>query len=243
MIPEVVGPVLSVRPRGLRRWKFPTKCPSCGWPLVRLPDESDTFCTNIECPAQRVQRIVHFASRGAMDIEGLGEKRVVQLVEAGLLIGPGRHLRARARSPRRAGAHGRAVGPEPSSRDRGVQGPALAAGCSWASGSGTSVRPGARALAHDRGSLERIMEASVDELAVMEGIGPGDRRQRRRVPLPPANRSVIDKLRSFGVNMTEPGAGAARGRTRRVSRVATAGADGRLDGRSSTRPSRGVRSW
>ena len=56
---------------------------------MRLPGESDTFCTNIDCPAQRVQRIVHFASRGALDIEGLGEKRVVQLVEAGLLSDPG----------------------------------------------------------------------------------------------------------------------------------------------------------
>jgi len=89
VIPEVVGPVLSARRRGARRWAFPTACPSCGGPLVRLPGESDTFCTNIDCPAQRVQRIVHFASRGAMDIEGLGEKRVVQLVEAGLLADPG----------------------------------------------------------------------------------------------------------------------------------------------------------
>ena len=73
VIPEVVGPVLSARKKGARKWHFPTTCPSCGGPLVRLPGESDTFCTNIDCPAQRVQRIVHFASRGALDIEGLGE--------------------------------------------------------------------------------------------------------------------------------------------------------------------------
>ena len=89
VIPEVVGPVLSARSKRSRPWHFPKTCPSCGGPLVRLPGESDTFCTNIDCPAQRVQRIVHFASRGALDIEGLGEKRVVQLVEAGLLSDPG----------------------------------------------------------------------------------------------------------------------------------------------------------
>src|SRR6202044_1075021 len=82
-------PVLSARTKRSRPWHFPTTCPSCGSALVRLEGESDTFCTNIECPAQRVQRIVHFASRGAMDIEGLGEKRVVQLVDTGLVSDPG----------------------------------------------------------------------------------------------------------------------------------------------------------
>ncbi len=88
VIPEVVGPVKSgpgVPARRKGKWKFPTACPACGQPLVRLPGESDTYCTNIDCPAQRVQRISHYASRSAMDIEGLGEERVFQLVGAGLI--------------------------------------------------------------------------------------------------------------------------------------------------------------
>src|SRR6185437_4075270 len=91
VIPEVVGPVKEgpgVPSRRKSKWKFPTVCPSCGQPLVRLPGESDTYCTNIDCPAQRVQRIAHYASRSAMDIEGLGEERVLQLVGAGLLNDP-----------------------------------------------------------------------------------------------------------------------------------------------------------
>ena len=67
VIPEVVGPVREgpgVPKRRKPKWKFPTSCPSCGTPLVRLPGESDTYCTNIDCPAQRVQRISHYASRG-----------------------------------------------------------------------------------------------------------------------------------------------------------------------------------
>jgi DNA ligase (NAD+) len=85
VIPEVVGPVLTKRPKGTRRWKFPTKCPVCGEPLVRIEGEANHHCVNVDCPAQRVQRLVHWAGRGAMDIEGLGEERVRQFVDAGLL--------------------------------------------------------------------------------------------------------------------------------------------------------------
>ena len=89
VIPEVVKSVLAERPKGLRAWKFPTKCPECGGPLVRLEGESDTFCTNVECPGQRWARICHFASRGAMDIEGLGERTVGQFLERNLIHDPG----------------------------------------------------------------------------------------------------------------------------------------------------------
>jgi DNA ligase (NAD+) len=86
VIPEVVGPVLSLRPPNAVPWVFPRRCPSCSEPLVRLPGEADTYCVNAECKAQRIQRISHFASRSAMDIEGLGESRVAEFVRAGLLV-------------------------------------------------------------------------------------------------------------------------------------------------------------
>jgi DNA ligase (NAD+) len=85
VIPEVVGPVLAKRPAKTKRWKFPTKCPVCGQPLVRVEGEANHHCVNVDCPAQRVQRLVHWAGRGALDIEGLGEERVRQFVDAGLL--------------------------------------------------------------------------------------------------------------------------------------------------------------
>ncbi len=85
VIPEVIGPVIEPGRRRKRRWKFPEHCPVCGAPLVRLPGEADTFCTNLDCAGQRVQRIAHFASRSAMDIEGLGELRVQLFVDRGLL--------------------------------------------------------------------------------------------------------------------------------------------------------------
>ena len=93
VIPEVVGPVLAKRKRGARKWVFPTECPVCGQPLVRLSGEADHRCVNFDCPAQRVQRIVFFAGRSAMDIEGLGEERVAQFVNAGTALGRGGRLR------------------------------------------------------------------------------------------------------------------------------------------------------
>jgi len=88
VIPEVVGPVLDLRPKDSKPWNFPKVCPSCGGPLVRDLGESDHFCVNYLCPAQTVQRVAFFASREAMDIEGLGEQRVQQLVERSLVRDP-----------------------------------------------------------------------------------------------------------------------------------------------------------
>src|SRR5690606_19617137 len=88
VIPEVVGPVLSLRPAGVEPWQFPTACPACGVALVRPEGEADTRCLNPDCPAKRDQRIIYFAGRGAMDIEGLGERTVYQLSDAKLVDDP-----------------------------------------------------------------------------------------------------------------------------------------------------------
>lgn len=85
VIPEVVGAVREPGKRRARKWTFPTWCPECGQPLVRRGSESDTYCVNPTCPAQLLEQIVHFASRGALDIEGLGEQRVAQLLSEGLI--------------------------------------------------------------------------------------------------------------------------------------------------------------
>jgi len=85
VIPEVVAAVPEKDFKRRSPWKFPTKCPECGGQLERVGEESDTYCVNATCPAQQMQQIIHFASRGALDIEGLGEQRVAQLLEAGLI--------------------------------------------------------------------------------------------------------------------------------------------------------------
>jgi DNA ligase (NAD+) len=86
VIPEVVGAVnVEGEERG-PEWSFPSTCPDCGGQLRRRDEESDTYCINPACPAQQMQKIVHFASRGALDIEGLGEQRVAQLLAHGLIL-------------------------------------------------------------------------------------------------------------------------------------------------------------
>lgn len=85
VIPEVVGPVLGLRPEGTEPWEMPERCPSCHSPAWREPGEAVVRCTNVACPAQRMERLLHWASRGAMDIDGMGEEIVRRLTEAGLV--------------------------------------------------------------------------------------------------------------------------------------------------------------
>lgn len=85
VIPEVVAHVPQPGQKRSSPWKFPAKCPECSGPLERIGEESDTYCVNPACPAQQMQKIIHFASRGAMDIEGLGDQRVAQLLAEGLI--------------------------------------------------------------------------------------------------------------------------------------------------------------
>jgi DNA ligase (NAD+) len=90
VIPEVVGPVATKRKRGARRWRFPTSCPSCGTALVRREGEAYWRCPNRRgCPSQNIEWLFSFASRGAMDIEGLGYKTGIQLLDRGLVRDPG----------------------------------------------------------------------------------------------------------------------------------------------------------
>ena len=95
VIPEVVGPVLAERPAGLAPWTFPLDCPVCGTRLVRPEGEADHRCPNEACPARVAGSIEHFASRGAMDIEGFGEQSVARWPRAGAARGSLQHLHAR----------------------------------------------------------------------------------------------------------------------------------------------------
>ena len=82
VIPEVLGAVESLRPADARVWTMPATCPSCGSPVVREEGEAAYRCVSIDCPAQAHERLVHWASRGALDIEGMGEEVVGRLLDA-----------------------------------------------------------------------------------------------------------------------------------------------------------------
>ena len=88
VIPEIVRVLFDKRPKTIKKFKMPTECPECGSPLIRIDDEAIIRCSGgLICPAQQKQSIIHFASRKAMDIEGLGDKSVEQLVNVGLIQG------------------------------------------------------------------------------------------------------------------------------------------------------------
>jgi DNA ligase (NAD+) len=211
VIPEVVGPVIGHPDAPKRRrgpWRFPTVCPSCGAPLVRLPGESDTYCTNIDCPAQRVQRIVHFASRGAMDIEGLGEMRVVQLVAAGLIADPvdlyaldGAALVELEGLGELSAAN--LLGAIEASKRQPLSRLLVALGVRHV---GPTV---ARALASAFGSLDALRSASSDALAAVEGVGPVIADSVVEFLANPANRHVLDRLVAAGLTTAQPGGGPA----------------------------------
>jgi len=85
VIPQVVGPVVSLRTGEEREFAMPGQCPACGTPVFKDPGEAAYYCTNADCPAQATRMIEHFASRGAMDIEGLGERMAHTLYQRGLV--------------------------------------------------------------------------------------------------------------------------------------------------------------
>jgi len=208
VIPEVVGPVPAKRRKGARRWRFPDACPVCGGPLVRLEGEADHRCVNFDCPAQRVQRIVFFAGRSAMDIEGLGEERTAQLVDAGLLsdagdlydltldtIIPLERMAERSAENLLAGIE--------ASKSRPLAKLLVGLGI-------RHVGPAAAgALARELGHLDRIEAASLDELAAVDGVGPIIAASIVSFFVTERNQAVLAKLRAAGVNLDGPKAAAA----------------------------------
>jgi DNA ligase (NAD+) len=203
VIPEVVGPVLARRPTKTKPWQFPSVCPACDSPLIRLEGESDHHCVNLECPAQRVARIVHFAGRGAMDIEGLGEERVRQFVDAAMLTDPGDvysltvdQLLPLERMAKKSAEN--LVAAIEASKQRGLARVLV----------GLSIRhlgpTAAQAVSHAVGHLDRIETATVEELTDIDGVGPVIAQSVVAFFATDHNRVVVDKLRHAGVDLSAP---------------------------------------
>jgi DNA ligase (NAD+) len=205
VIPEVVGPVLAKRPKRSRPWHFPKQCPVCGEPLVRLEGEANTYCINVECPAQRVARIVHFASRGALDIEGLGEERVAQFVREELLSDAGDLYTLtleRLVGLERIGERSAQLLLDAIERSKAQPLWRVLVGLG-----AQHVGPtAAQALARGLGSLDRIANASVEELVACEGVGQIIAESVQRFFGIDRNRELIEKLRVADVNFEGPAA-------------------------------------
>ena len=88
VIPQVIGPIPEKRTGDEKKWRMPSRCPVCDTPVLRDEEEVAIYCPNVACPGRRLEGLVHFASRGAMDIRGLSYARIEQLVEAGMVQDP-----------------------------------------------------------------------------------------------------------------------------------------------------------
>jgi DNA ligase (NAD+) len=205
VIPEVVGPVLTKRPRRSRPWKFPSECPECGTPLVRPEGESATRCPNTTgCPAQRWGTLVHFAGRGAMDIEHLGEKTVAALIEAGKLHDAADIYRITAEDlAELPGYKDRSIanllGAIEASRQRPLD--RLLVGLSIRHVGGTV----AILLANRLKSLEAIAGAGEDELAAVGGVGPTIAASVAAWFADEGNQDLVRRLVEGGVNTKADG--------------------------------------
>jgi DNA ligase (NAD+) len=185
VIPEIVGPVLGLRPEGLEPWVMPTECPSCGTTLAQQKEgDKDLRCPNTrQCPAQLLERVYHVASRGAFDIEGLGSEAAHALLDAGVLSDEGDVFDLDRDKLLRTDLFTRA----PKKGEEGLQLSANGAGLLanlgerkrvplWRVLVALSIRhvgpTAARALATEFGSMAAIQAASESELAAAEGVGP-----------------------------------------------------------------------
>jgi DNA ligase (NAD+) len=213
VIPRVVAPVLTLRPPDSRPWVMPTACAACGSALTRDEEEVVWRCENTSCPARLRRSLEHFASRTAMDIEGLGESLVDQLIEQGLVrdFADLYHLRAEQleslvvapRDPksdravaRRLGKVGRNVFDE-IERSRGNDLSRLV----YALGIRHVGEKAAATIARHLRSMEAIMDASLERLTAVPDVGPVVAASVRAFADEPHNRALIGRLAEAGVNM------------------------------------------
>ena len=203
VIPEVVGPVLELRPKGLKEWVFPSDCPSCGGPLERGEGEVQHRCNNEACPSRVLARICHFASRGAMDIDGLGEQQVALFLDLGLLSDvAGIYTLDMDRIRELPGYGDLSVSNLTAAIDASRSRPLanLLFGLNI-----VHLGPsGAEALTAALGGLDAVRGASVDDLAAVEGIGPVIAESVHSFFADPVQADLVDRLVAAGLNVAGP---------------------------------------
>jgi DNA ligase (NAD+) len=216
VIPQVIAPIVSKRTGDEQKFVMPTHCPVCSTELVREAGEAVWRCPNDECPSRGVEELFHFASRGAMDIEGLGYKAAIQLREMGFVRDPGdvysltrdQLLQLPLFGDKKADQLMASI---ENSKQAGLPRALVAVG----------IRdvgpPTARLLADEFGSMDRIASATVEELTAVEGIGPIVAQRIRDFFQSPRNRGIVRKMAEAGVVLeqqrVEPKVGLLTGKT------------------------------
>jgi DNA ligase (NAD+) len=203
VIPEVVGPVLSERKGDLPVFALPMHCPVCGSDVDHPEGEAMARCTNATCPAQRRERVRHFCSRGAMDIEGIGDVLAFALVDSGLVndVSDLYHLDAqRLLTLPRMGEKtvANVLANIEASKSRGLARLLFGLGIRMVGAQNAAI------LAGDFGSIDALAAASLDELLQSDGIGEQIAASVVLFFQQPPNRAMIERLRAAGLDLTAP---------------------------------------
>jgi len=204
VIPRVVRSLPELRTGGEQPFRMPERCPACDEPVTQPEGETAIYCVNAACPAQLVRRVEHWASRGAMDIEGFGSKMAALLVEKGLIhdVADIYRLQASDLLPLEGFAEKKVqnlLEAIEESKNRSLAQLITALGIKFV---GATV---AELLAQHYSTLDDLLAASPEELEAIEGLGPHtagsivDWGQREH------NRQVVAKLRQAGVKLGETG--------------------------------------
>ena len=221
VIPEVVGPVLSLRPADAVEFQMPATCPSCGSPVIQEEGEVAFRCVSIDCPAQAVERLIHWGSRKAMDIDGLGDELINRMVEEGVLSDVADFYDKLTEETLASMPTGRVYDTDTAdhlsgdsipvghtiakkvmaqveeSKTRGLARVLFGIGMRHV---GANV---AELLAQEFGSIQALATAPVEKIAEIPGIGPKIAESVHEFFSIPENVAVIERLRQAGVVLEE----------------------------------------
>ena len=200
VIPQVVAPVVARRTGEEREFVMPTTCPVCGGKVVRPEGEAASYCTNTACPAQFARLLMHFVGRGAMDIEGMGAKLALVLIDAGLVHDVGdvysitkERLLALERMADKSADN--VLESIERSKSRPLANILAALGIRHVGYDTAGL------LVRRFGSMDRLIQATEEELAAIPGVGPKIAQSIAAHFQQTENRAVIDKLRTADVRL------------------------------------------
>jgi DNA ligase (NAD+) len=220
VIPQVIGPVPEKRTGTEQPWTMPNVCPACGSSVERDEEEAAVYCPNVACPGRQLEGLVHFASRGAMDIRGLSYARIEQLIGAGFVQDVADiydlttdKLESLERFAEKSA--GQLVEAIAASKQQPLSRLLFALGIRHV---GQTV---AEVLARHFGSLDAIMNASVEEIADVRGVGDIIAEAVRLYFDQPSAGALVTKLADRGLTLTEPRRAAADGALRGLTVVIT----------------------
>ena len=220
VIPQVIGPVPEKRSGELQRWEMPKACPVCHTPVEKDEEEAATYCPNVACPGRQLEGLVHFASRGAMDIRGLSYARIEQMIAAGFIHDvadiydlTAEKVESLERFAEKSAAQ--LVDAIAASKQQPLSRLLFALGVRHV---GQTV---AEVLARHFGSMDAILKASTEEIADVRGVGDIIAQAVRHYLDDPSARELVKKLADRGLTLTEPRRAAADGALRGMTVVIT----------------------